>query len=84
LASFFLHQGIITDAAFAVVPWLVEVCKKGETRFRVEYLTDLATVEAYRLTSGLHWHSEGTEEYPEWLMSDYRQCRLGGSATVVF
>src|SRR5262245_19789532 len=70
----FLHQGTITNAAFAVVPWLVDVCHRGRTSYRLEYLTDVALVEANRLKYGLYCHREGTEQYPEWLMSDYRQA----------
>lgn len=74
LFDFFLHQATITNAAFAVVPWLVHVCKMGNTRFPVEYLTDVALVEANRLTKGVYFNREGTEECPEWLMSDYKQA----------
>gem|GEM_PF-2677564 len=70
----FLHQGTITNAAFAVVPWLVDVCKKGVTRFQVEYLTDVALVEANRLKYGVYGNRKGTAEYPEWLMPDYKQA----------
>ncbi len=49
LFHLFLHQATISNAAFAVVPWLVHVCNEGKTRFRVEYLTDVALVEANRL-----------------------------------
>ncbi len=76
LFDMFLHQNTITNAAFAVVPWLVQVCKNGGTRFRVEYLTDTALVEANRLKYGLYYNREGTEGYPKWLMSDYKQAIL--------
>jgi hypothetical protein len=74
LFDLFLHQATITNAAFAVVPWLVYVCKKGITKFQVEYLTDVALVEANRLKYGVYSNRKGTEEYPEWLMSDYIQA----------
>ena len=74
LAELFLHQATITNAAFAVVPWLLHVCKEGVTKFQVEYLTDIALVEANRLKYGLYYNREGTEEFPEWLMSDYQQA----------
>jgi len=74
LFDLYLHQVTITNAAFAVVPWLVEVCKEGKTRFRARYLTDVALVEACRLKYGLYFNHEGTEEYPEWLMPDYEQA----------
>ena len=74
LFDFFLHQATITNAAFAVVPWLVDVCKKRKTKYRVEYLTDVALVEANRLKYGVYYNREGTKEYPEWLMSDYKQA----------
>lgn len=74
LFNFFLHQATITNAAFAVVPWLVDVCKKCETRYRVEYLTAVALVEANRLKHGVYWHREGTDVAPDWLMTDYKQA----------
>ena len=74
LFDLFLHQATITNAAFAVVPWIVDVCKKGETKYEVEYLTHVALVEANRLKSGLYFNRQGTEEYPEWLMSDYKRA----------
>jgi hypothetical protein len=74
LLDLFLHQATITNAAFAVVPWLVHVCKEGITKFEVEYLTDVALVEANRLKYGVHYNREGTEEYPEWLMLAYQQA----------
>jgi hypothetical protein len=76
LFDLFLHQATITNAAFAVVPWLVEVCKKRETACRVEYLTDVALVEANRLKYGVYGNRKGTEEYPAWLMPDYHQAIL--------
>lgn len=72
----FLHQDTITNAAFAVVPWLVHVCVTRETGFAVEYLTDVALVEANRLRSGVYWNREGTERFPEWVMADYAQAIL--------
>lgn len=74
LFNLFLHQGTITNAAFAVVPWLVHVCATCETRFAVEYMTDVALVEANRLKSGVYWNREGTERFPEWVMEDYAQA----------
>lgn len=76
LFDLFLHQATITNAAFAVVPWLVHVCKKGDTRWRVEYLTDVALVEANRLKRGIYFNREGTEPCPEWLMLDYQQAMI--------
>jgi hypothetical protein len=76
LFDLFLHQVTITNAAFAVVPFLVAVCKKGDTKFQIEYLTDVALVEANRLKYGVYGNREGTEKYPEWLMSDYTQAIL--------
>ena len=70
----FLHQNSIANAAFAVVPWLVDVCETGGTEYRADYLTDVALVEAHRIKYGLYYHRDGTEEYPQWLMADYRQA----------
>ena len=74
LFDLFLHQATITTAAFAVVPWLVHVCQEGVTAFQIEYLTDIALVEANRLKYGVHYNRQGTDEYPEWLMSDYQEA----------
>jgi hypothetical protein len=74
LFDLFLHQATITNAAFAVVPWLVDICNKRETPYRVEYLTDVALVEANRLQYGVYYNRKGTEAYPEWLMADYHQA----------
>lgn len=74
LAELFLHQATITNAAFAVVPWLLHVCKGGVTKFQVEYLIDIALVEANKLKYGLYYNREGTEEYPDWLMLGYQQA----------
>jgi hypothetical protein len=74
LLDLFLHQASITNAAFGVVPWLVHVCKQGNTKFRAMYLTDVAMVEVNRLKTGLHYNRKGTEQYPEWLMTDYHQA----------
>jgi hypothetical protein len=71
LLDIFLHQATITNAAFAIVPWIVHVCKRGETRYQAEYLTDVALVEANRIIPGVYLNLEGTEPYPEWLMADY-------------
>src|SRR5258707_216044 len=68
----FLRQGTITNAAYAVVPWLVEVCKNHPTNCSASYLADIAYVEANRLTHGLHYHRKGTDETSDWLMVDYR------------
>lgn len=76
LFDLFLHQNTIVNAAFAVVPWLVHVCNKQQTTYRVEYLTDVAFVEANRLKFGIYGNRKGTEEYPEWLMLDYKQAIL--------
>jgi hypothetical protein len=70
----FLHQGTITNAAFAVVPWLVDVCKRQPTKHHVKYLTDVALVEANRLKHGVYFNHKRTEENPEWLMLDHHKA----------
>lgn len=60
----FLHQATITNAAFAIVPWLIHICQQKHTNLQVEYLTDVALVEANRLTSGVYFNRDGTEPYP--------------------
>jgi len=74
LLHLFLHQATITNAAFAVVPWLVDVCAKYQSRFQVEYLTDVSLVEANRLKHGVYFNRHGTEVFPKWLMSDYHEA----------
>ena len=74
LFDLFLHQNTITNAAFAVVPWLIAVCKEKRSTNAIEYLTDVACVEANRLESGVYYNREGTEEAPDWLMADYHQA----------
>jgi hypothetical protein len=76
LFDLFLHQATITNAAFAVVPYLVDVCKKGNTKHRAEYLTDVALVEANRLKYGVYLNGKRSEEFPDWLMRDYHQAIL--------
>jgi hypothetical protein len=71
LFDLFLHQVTIASVAFAIVPWLVHVCKQGNTRLRVEYLTDIALVEANRLKYGVFFHNGDPEPCPQWLMTDY-------------
>ena len=72
LFNLYLHQGTITNAAFAVAPYLIAVCENGTSDFSVEYLTDFAYIEANRLTHGLYYNRQNTAEFPEWLMNDYR------------
>ena len=74
LFELYLHQLTITNAAFAIVPWLLHVCAKGETRHRLTYITHIAVVEANRLEGGVYYNREGTIEVPEWLMSDYHEA----------
>jgi hypothetical protein len=74
LFDMYLHQATITNAAFGVVPWLVDVCKEGRTKHRVEYLTHVALVEANRLKYGVYFNRKGADEFPEWLMADYHQA----------
>ncbi|MEY4529798.1 MAG: hypothetical protein RLZZ156_519 [Deinococcota bacterium] len=71
LFNSFLHQATITNAAFAVVPWLVNVCESGKTRHQIEYLADVCLVEANRITRGTYHNRKDTIEYPDWLMVDY-------------
>jgi hypothetical protein len=70
----FLHQATISNAAFAVVPWLVDVCKQRSTVWQMEYLTDVALVEANRLTYGVYTRRAVRDPYPTWLMADYHQA----------
>jgi hypothetical protein len=83
LFDVFPHQVTITNAAFAVVPYLVHICKEGRTRYQIEYLTDVALVEANRLKSGVHYNREDTQAYPEWLMLDY-QPAIAESRSLIF
>lgn len=69
-----LHQATITNAAFAIVPWIVDVCARGVTKNSGEYLADVALVEANRLESGVYFTRPGTAPLPDWLMGDYSQA----------
>lgn len=73
LFNLFLHQGTITNSALAVVPYLVDVCANQRSEYLIEYLTDVAYVEANRLTHGLYYNRPGSVEYPEWMMPDYNK-----------
>lgn len=44
-----MHQGSITEAAYALMPSLVHLCKLDQTQFAVEYLTDVTWIETMRL-----------------------------------
>lgn len=46
----FLHQATITDAAYAVVPYIVEALDQRRTKRVFDYVTDLGLIEANRLT----------------------------------
>jgi hypothetical protein len=72
----FLHQSTITNLAFAVVPWIVQVVDNGKAigeraERNADYLIDVALVEMNRLSCGVHFTREGTEPIPQWLMPDY-------------
>jgi hypothetical protein len=54
------------------VPWLVHVCEEGKTQLQIDYLTHVALVEANRLAHGAQGKQSGTEQYPDWLMDDYK------------
>jgi hypothetical protein len=74
LYQLFLHQGTITNLAFAVVPWIVEHCRHAEISNRMEYIADVALVELNRLTCGVHYVRDGGDTEPEWLMADYKHA----------
>lgn len=76
LCDWFLHQSTITNLAFAVVPWIVQVVDYGKAvderaERNADYLIDVALVEMNRLSCGVHFTREGTEAVPQWLMPDY-------------
>jgi hypothetical protein len=48
----FLHQGTITDAAYAAVPHVVWELDRVEPRKRFDYLVELALIESARQTDG--------------------------------
>lgn len=74
LFDLFLHQGTITNVAFAVVPWIVEACRHAVPTHRAQYLADVALVELNRLTHGVHFVRDGGIAEPDWLMTDYRNA----------
>ena len=71
LYQLFLHQGTITNVAFAVIPWIVEYCQHAEIPNRIEYIADVALVELNRLTRGVHYVRDDGDTEPAWLMADY-------------
>jgi hypothetical protein len=74
LFELFLHQGTITNAAFAVVPWMVSQLSRCDLHQRADYLSDIGLVEFRRLTCGLYFLREGGEAEPPWLMPDYHDA----------
>jgi hypothetical protein len=74
LFNIFLHQGTITNVAFAVVPWIVENCNRSELTCRVDYLADVALVELNRLSYGVYSIRDGGDAEPEWLMEAYKSA----------
>ena len=71
LFDLFLHQMTITNAAFAIVPWMIHVCAKRETELRMIYVAHIGAVEAGRIEHGVYYNRDGTEESPDWLMPEY-------------
>jgi hypothetical protein len=71
LFELFLHQMTITNAAFAIVPWMMHVCARQDTKLRMIYLTHIGAVEAGRIEHGVYYNRDETEECPEWLMPEY-------------
>lgn len=73
LFDLFLHQGTITNLAFAIVPWLVAAATTEGSRQPVRYLTDVALVEWRRLHNGPYAPpGRPGEPPPDWLADDYR------------
>lgn len=50
LYQLFLHQVTTANAAYAVVPWIVEHLSRSQLEDQAFYLSDVATVELLRLT----------------------------------
>jgi hypothetical protein len=75
LFQLFLHQGTITNLAYAVVPWLVEAATVRCSPLAADYLADVAMVEWDRLEFGTY-SPRGTpgEEPPGWLADDYHRA----------
>ena len=69
-----LHQMTITNGSLAFVPWLMHVYATRETEYRWAYIADIAAIEANRISHGLYYNREGTEEYPDWLMAQYQKA----------
>jgi hypothetical protein len=71
LFHLYLHQGTITNVAFAIVPWLVNHLSLTSVENRIEYLSDVGLVEFRRQTCGVHHVRDGGDPEPDWLMPDY-------------
>lgn len=74
LFQLYLHQGTITNVAFAVVPWLVSQLCRCDPHQQADYLSDIGLVEFRRLTGGVHFLRAGGESEPPWLMADYQEA----------
>ncbi len=64
-----VHQGSITASAYALVPYLVTLCKDKKTQFDVEYLTDVGWIEMSRIAVELR-----PPPMPDFLRDDYMQA----------
>lgn len=74
LHELFLHQGTITNTAYAVVPWMINHLSRSDRNQQACYLHDIGLVEFRRLTCGLHFLRAGGDSEPSWLMPDYQEA----------
>ena len=64
-----MRDGETSIGAYALVPYLVDVCRRGRTPFVVDYLTIVGMIELNRLS-----RKPGTPGVPDALLGDYLQA----------
>lgn len=72
-----MREGDTSDSAYALVPYMVDVCSLGQTPFAVDYLTIVGMIELNRLA-----RIPGTPDVPEYLLGDYLQAVRKASTLV--
>jgi hypothetical protein len=64
-----MRDGETSIGAYALAPYMVDVCRQGRTPFIVDYLTIVGMIELNRLA-----RKPGTPGVPETLLEDYSQA----------
>ena len=64
-----MRDGDVSEGAYALVPYMVDVCRRERTPFVVDYLTIVGMIELNRLA-----RIPGTPDVPEYLLEDYSRA----------